>query len=94
MSSTQTDDKNSPPQYYIIVEEPYYKRHSIIISIIALLWIVAGVLAYFWSIACVGLTSNFSHNMYGLITAAFLGPFFFVYLYAMKPYGYCNKVST
>jgi hypothetical protein len=77
------------PQYYVFFDESSsHKNRSVIVSIIAFLWIITGVAAYFFSLACTG-GSSFKHNLWGLIIASFLGPLYFIYFYYMREYGYC-----
>ena len=84
------DDKEQcqKSQYFVFFEEPSRKNRSIIVGIIAVCWILAGVLAYFFSLACIG-GSTFKHNFIGLLIAAFLGPIYFGYWWWMRQYGYC-----
>ena len=57
----------------------------IVFGVIA--YVIAGFLAYVWSIACIGRTGSFGANVGGIILAIVFGPFYWLYFIFHK--GYC-----
>jgi hypothetical protein len=89
-TSAPSKDKQDKDKQYII----YYdieQRDSIgstFIALIIIFWIVAGIAAHLTSLACIG-GSGFWQNIWALLIAILLGPFYWLYYYFMKDKGYC-----
>lgn len=58
-----------------------------------ILWMLAGVVAFFWSIACFGANGGSTGSkVFGLLVAVIFGPFWFLYKYLAAKDGYCQNV--
>lgn len=73
-----------------VISPPPSKKHTavtwlIILGVIS--YIIAGFLAYVWSIACIGRSGSFGANVGGIILAILFGPFYWIYFIFHK--GYC-----
>jgi len=62
------------------------KGWSIFILILALLWILAGIVAFIMSIVCFGYSGTEVEKIVGLLLAFFLGPFYWIYYYVSSKY--------
>ena len=49
-------------------------------------WVVAGIVAFLWSIMCFGKSGTMSQQLVGLFLAIFFGPLYWLYLYSVKKY--------
>ena len=56
------------------------------VTILWFVWIIFGLLAFAWSIACVGRSETFYHDVIGIILAMTCGPFYWIYFVAVKKY--------
>lgn len=68
------------------VQEPQNDTASWIVLMIAFAWMVAGIIAFLWSIVCFGKSGTAVQQVVGLLLALFTGPIFFLYLYSVKNY--------
>lgn len=58
----------------------------------AFAWALAGVLAFIFSITCVGFQGSFSQKALGLIIAMMFGPFYWIFYYFVP--GYCKESAV
>lgn len=76
--------------YYLTVEKSSHDDiddfSSFFVLIIAFAWVVAGIVAFLWSIVCFGKSGTAVQQIVGLLLALFTGPIFFLYLYSVKKY--------
>lgn len=62
---------------------------------ILILWALAGIVAFFWSVTCFGTNGGSTgQNVIGLLIAIFLGPLWFIYKWLMTNQGYCQNASA
>lgn len=47
--------------------------------IIAILWGLSGLLAFIWSLMCIGKSGTDTQKIIGILLAMLLGPFYFIY---------------
>ncbi len=77
-------------------EQPQPQPDDTSVKLIVLIIIVAYGLIHAWavikSLLCFGKSGTTAEHIIGLILAIFLGPIYFIYLYANKDY--CNDVIT
>jgi hypothetical protein len=77
-------------QYYSFqttsVQETTDDFSSFFVLIIAFAWVVAGIVAFLWSVVCFGKSGTAMQQVVGLLLAVFTGPVFFLYLYSVKKY--------
>lgn len=57
-------------------------------SIFIAIWIIIGVIAFVYSLICIGRSGSTLEKALGVVIAMFLGPFYFLYL-ALEQ-GYCQ----
>jgi hypothetical protein len=63
------------------------------VGFLLILWALAGVVAFFWSLACLGKSGGSgSSKVLGLLIAIFFGPFWFLYKYLTESQNYCKNV--
>ena len=73
---TSPDDDDQPLSY----------QSSWFLLIIIFSWVVAGIVAFLWSIMCFGKSGSIAQQLIGLFLAIFFGPFYWVYYYSVKKY--------
>ena len=49
-------------------------------------WLLAGALAFLWSIMCFGKSGSMAQQIVGLLLAILFGPFYWLYFYSVKKY--------
>lgn len=59
---------------------------GIAISVFALLWFLAGLIAFIWSLVCFAKSGTTADKVLGLLLAFFFGPLYFFYLGFYKSY--------
>lgn len=47
--------------------------------VIALLWALGGLIAFIWSLVCIGKSGSDLQKVIGVLLSMFLGPFYFIY---------------
>jgi hypothetical protein len=52
----------------------------------SILWAVAGIAAFIYSLVCVGKTQSLMRAILGIVLAAFLGPLYWIYWFYDKEY--------
>ncbi len=63
---------------------------SIIFSLIFIVWIVTGILAFITSLFCFFFNGTISDKFLGLIIALIIGPFYWLY-FIFNNTGYCSR---
>ena len=86
----------SPPMQRIFAPTSIVNSsQSSAFGLFVLLWMVAGLVAFIWSITCFfgHKRGTIGENVLGLILALLLGPIWFLFVYAMHQSGsgYCKK---
>ena len=66
--------------------------YAALAAIFAFAWVLAGVLAFIFSITCVGFQGSFSQKALGLIIAMMFGPFYWIFYYFVP--GYCKESAV
>lgn len=56
------------------------------VVLFVLLWILAGIAAFIWSLVCFGKSGTMVQKVIGLLLSMFLGPFYWIYFYVSKDY--------
>ena len=56
------------------------------IVVFFLLWIIAGLVAFVWSLACFGKSGTTAQKVIGLVVSIFFGPFYWIYYGVSKDY--------
>ncbi len=59
-----------------------------IVVLFVVLWILAGLAAFVWSIVCFGRSGTTAQHIVGLLLSMFVGPFYWIYFLAVP--GYCR----
>ena len=60
-------------------------------SLLVLLWVISGIVAFVWSIVCFWKTGNLAQKLGGLILSIIFGPFALIYIVLMQQYtDYCH----
>jgi hypothetical protein len=54
--------------------------------LVALLWLVAGIAGFVYSIMCFGKSGTLGYKVIGILIAVLFGPFFWIYLLSVKKY--------
>lgn len=67
-------------------EDETYDFASWFLLLIVLVWTVAGIVAFLWSIICFGKSGTMSQQIVGLLLAIFFGPFYWLYYFSVKKY--------
>ena len=55
-------------------------------SIVAFVWVVAGIASFFVSIMCFGLSGSMTQKIFGFILAIVFGPIYLLYWWVSKDY--------
>jgi drug/metabolite transporter (DMT)-like permease len=75
---------------YIIVKEDNQTASSQMMSWFLFLfvcaWLLAGALAFLWSIVCFGKSGTMPQHVVGLLLAILFGPFYWLYYFSVKKY--------
>ena len=59
---------------------------TITISILIILWMILGFIAFIWSLVCFGRSGTTSQHVIGLVIAVLFGPFYWIYKYVVPDY--------
>ena len=62
------------------------QQMSSAILVIVILWLLAGIAAFIWSLVCFGRSGTMAQKIIGLLLSMFLGPFYWIYFYVSKDY--------
>jgi len=54
--------------------------------VFAIIWVLAGIAAFIYSMVCYGKNANVWTSLMGLLLALFLGPFYWIYYWVDKSY--------
>ncbi len=65
---------------------------STAVMIFALLWFLAGLIAFIWSLVCFAKSGTTADKVLGLLLAFFFGPLYFFYLGFYK--SYCRSETS
>jgi len=63
-----------------------FANKSGFLATLLIIWIVLGLIAFVYSLLCIGKTKSTTKSILGVVLAVFLGPFYFVYLLHDKSY--------
>ena len=56
------------------------------VVLFVILWVLAGITAFIWSLVCFGKSGTTAQKAIGLLISVFLGPFYWIYFWASKDY--------
>ncbi len=56
--------------------------------VFALVWVIAGIVAFIKSLMCFGSKGTTAQKVIGFLLSVFVGPFYWIYYYATK---YCKE---
>jgi hypothetical protein len=78
------------PQY----EEEKKKKSpgKIIIMILVAIWIILGITGFIMSLVCFGRSGTTSQHVIGLLITLFLGPFYWIFYFAVPDY--CKRIFS
>lgn len=62
---------------------------AITVILLIVVWVVAGIAAFITSLVCFGKSGTTGQHVIGLLLSLFLGPFYWIYFFAVK--GYCGS---
>jgi uncharacterized membrane protein len=57
---------------------------------LAIVWVLAGVVGFIWSLVCFGRSGTTTQKVIGLLLAIFFGPFYWIYFAVSKDY--CRSI--
>jgi hypothetical protein len=83
ISLSQPKDMVSPPSSPTSAGG---KILSIAVFVLAITWVLFGVLAFIFSLICFGYSGSVLEKLLGLLLAVFFGPFYFIYYFASGSY--------
>jgi hypothetical protein len=69
------------------IEEDTSSIMSLVLVLFLFLWLIAHIWAIIKSLLCFGASGSTAEHIFGFVLAFFIGPLYFIYLYANK--GYC-----
>ena len=76
--------------YDNIAETSSVTAMSIVLSLIFIIWIITGILAFITSLFCFFFNGTISDKFLGLVIALMIGPFYWLY-FIFNNTGYCSR---
>lgn len=71
------------------MDEEKNRTIYIMTTLLVLLWAAIGIAAFIMSLLCFGRSGTMAHQIVGLLLAIFVGPFYWIYYFAVG--SYCRK---
>jgi hypothetical protein len=94
MTETTTETTTATPAPATAPAQESKMDGTVLIILLVFLgiWLIAHVWAIIKSLLCFGKSGTLTERIFGFVLAFFMGPLYFIYLYADKEY--CNDVPT
>lgn len=73
-------------------EEDKKSSAKTVISIIVFIWAILGIAGFIMSLVCFGRSGSTSQHIIGLLIALFLGPFYWIFYFAVPDY--CKRIFS
>jgi hypothetical protein len=65
---------------------------KIVITIIIFIWAILGIAGFIMSLVCFGRSGTSAQHIIGLLIALFLGPFYWIFYFAVPDY--CKRIFS